>query len=54
MKASDLIKLASSKNFGISRKCQGIYKTHEIISGKYVTKEFHGSWSQFVKYVKSL
>lgn len=54
MSAKELIQIAASKGIGISREKSGVYKTHEVINEKHVTKKFIGTWAQFVKHVKAL
>jgi len=54
MKATDLIALATSKGYGISRTRSNHYQTHRVINGEHVTTNFFGKWADFVKHVKGL
>lgn len=54
MKASDLISLAAAKGYGISRTSSNHYQTHCVVNGIHITKDFFGTWADFVKHIKNL
>lgn len=54
MSARELINLASKNGYSVGRTRSNLYRygTHE--SGRYVEREFTGSWSEFCKFMKGL
>lgn len=51
MSAMDLIKLAASKGIAVGREKSGVYYWDR---GDGNRNTFRGTWSQFVKHVKSM
>ena len=54
MTAKELIQLAKSKGVSIGRTRPGRYYYGYYIDGRYQQYDFHGTWHDFVAFVKSL
>jgi predicted RNA binding protein YcfA (HicA-like mRNA interferase family) len=54
MSAKELIELANKKGVGVSRYRSGHYQYAKVVNEKHVVTDFHGSWHQFVAFIKAI
>lgn len=54
MNANQLIKLAESKGYAVSRYKSNIYEWAYFDGAKHVNNRFNGTWQEFVKFMQEI